>query len=168
MEREITLDGTTFEGMYKLSSALFIDKDWAFAPGETVPTELSTYDSQANNMVRNKVYGKAEFFTAMAATATQLDPAPSWQMPEAVVWPSFESPEMERAAAALKAQQIEYFSATDVDRQLAIQRGQMAVLQPLMDALKASNGKLSKTDMETYNSLASGNLIWRGARVLPK
>ncbi|NKB16186.1 MAG: hypothetical protein HC774_03720 [Sphingomonadales bacterium] len=170
MKTTITMDGVSFEGMYKLRSDLLIDKDWSITVGEPVPNTIETYDSKPNNLVRNKIYAKTEFFAAMDAVASTPDQAPVWQAPQPITLPTFESAALEQAAAALKAQYMEYFRCADPDRQFAIQRGQLDAINPLLEVYSKSANTLSKADIETYSALSggAGGEIWRGARVLPK
>jgi hypothetical protein len=168
MKKEVTIDGVTFEGMYKVHSDLFIDKDWTYAPSEKVPDEITTYDDTSRNAIRNKIYTKAEFFEVMGAKPLQADPPAIWQVAPLPSAPKFESEKMEQASQAYRAAMNEYYVSADPKRQIELQKKQMEVIDPMLKiyAMGGDSG-LSQRDMENYNELI-GAKNYKGARVLPK
>jgi hypothetical protein len=166
MKKTIVLDGVSFEGMYRPVSDLFIDKDWNYAPDEPLPQEIRAYERDAKTVIRNKIYSKPEFFKAMQATPISADAPAIWRAPIKTELSAFESEAMQKASMTLRETYAEYLICADPKRQAEIQQSQMELLNPIVEIYINAAKDLSQKDRETYNALAGGAELWKGARVL--
>ncbi|MCW0402600.1 hypothetical protein [Xanthomonas sacchari] len=176
----IELNGVTFEGPFKQTHDLFIDKDWTFGVREPFPDEqVVAHVDASGGKIDRKIFTAPDFI-AYVETGMGQPGAFERARPGRYVTPRFAlekapatlpplDPAYEAHAGALRALYARHLRATSADAQRALRKEAFQAQMAFTTATATLGASLPPSANEAYNTFvhAFGELTGRSALVVP-